>query len=216
MIESKTLKAPGHKWGGWITTTKPTHTKEGFETHECSVCHLKETRTIPMLAPESSGKADESKDERSSMPAVSDTESKPDDSRASSKAETSSEPANSETDSKADTSKPESQSDTSIPDDRSKPEDSSKSDSKPDDSIPDDGNDDQPTDGEDETIILGDVNGDGDINVTDIGMVAAHIKGIKALDEKAIKAADVNGDGDVNVTDIAMIAAHIKGIKAIG
>ena len=200
MIESKTLKAPGHKWGGWITTTKPTHTKEGVETHECSVCHLKETRTIPMLAPESSGKADESKDERSSMPAVSDTESKPDDSRASSKAETSSEPANSETDSKADTSKPESQSDTSIPDD----------------SIPDGGNDDQPTAGEDETIILGDVNGDGDINVTDIGMVAAHIKGIKALDEKAIKAADVNGDGDVNVTDIAMIAAHIKGIKPIG
>ncbi|MBO6308999.1 MAG: hypothetical protein J6N70_09250 [Oribacterium sp.] len=47
-------------------------------------------------------------------------------------------------------------------------------------------------------------------------MIAAHIKGIKAIDENAVKAADVNGDGDVNVTDIAMIAAHIKGIKAIG
>lgn len=62
---------------------------------------------------------------------------------------------------------------------------------------------------------LGDINGDGAINVTDIAMVAAHIKGIKALDENAVKVADVNKDDAVNVTDIAMIAAHIKGIKAI-
>ena len=166
--------------------------------------------------PDSSSKpADSSsavKANSSSKPADSKTDnSKPDDSKVSSKADTSSETANSETNSKADTSKPESQSDTSLPENSSKP------DSKPsDDSIPDGGNDDQPTDGEDETIILGDVNGDGDINVTDIAMVAAHIKGIKALDENGIKAADVNGDGEVNVTDIAKIAAHIKGIKAIG
>ena len=76
--------------------------------------------------------------------------------------------------------------------------------------------DDQTTSDENENIMLGDVNGDSEINVTDIAMVAAHIKGIKALDENAVKAADVNGDGDVNVTDIAMIAAHIKGIKALG
>ena len=167
---------------------------------------------------ESKANSESSKADTSSKPADSKTEtSKSDDSKVSSKAETSSEPANSENDSKADTSKPESQSETSIPENSSKPEDSSKPDSKPsDDSIPDGGNDDQPTDGEDETIMLGDVNGDGEINVTDIAKVAAHIKGIKALDEKGFKAADVNGDGDVNVTDIAKIAAHIKGIKAIG
>ena len=61
----------------------------------------------------------------------------------------------------------------------------------------------------------GDVNGDGDINVTDIAMLAAHIKGIKALDDDAQLRADVNGDNDLNVTDIGIIAAHIKGIKAI-
>ena len=90
----------------------------------------------------------------------------------------------------------------SNPDTSSKPTDSSKSDdsSKPDN----------------KDNMLGDVNGDGEINVTDIAMVAAHIKGIKALDENAVKAANVNGDAEVNVTDIAMIAAHIKGIKAIG
>ena len=61
----------------------------------------------------------------------------------------------------------------------------------------------------------GDVDANGSVNVTDIALTAAHIKGIKALDYAAIKRADVNTDGNVNVTDIAMIAAHIKGIKAI-
>ena len=84
---------------------------------------------------------------------------------------------------------------------------------KPDDQTT---SDDQTSSDENEKLMLGDVNGDGEINVTDIAMIAAHIKGIKALDENGIKAADANGDGDVNVTDIAMIAAHIKGIKAIG
>lgn len=61
----------------------------------------------------------------------------------------------------------------------------------------------------------GDANGDGEINVTDIAVIASHIKGIKPLDEKGAKAADVNGDNEINVTDIAMIAGHIKGIKAL-
>ena len=91
--------------------------------------------------------------------------------------------------------------------------------SKPKDtSLPDnsDSVDQDTTSDEDDITVKGDVNGDGNINVTDIAMVAAHIKGIKALDENAVKAADVNSDDQVNVTDIAMIAAHIKGIKAIG
>lgn len=61
----------------------------------------------------------------------------------------------------------------------------------------------------------GDVDGDGKINVTDIALVASHIKGIKALDEKAQMRADVDRSGKINVTDIALIASHIKGIKPI-
>ena len=68
----------------------------------------------------------------------------------------------------------------------------------------------------DENPMKGDANGDNEINVTDIAVTAAHIKGIKALTDVQKQAADVNGDEQVNVTDIAMIAAHIKGIKAIG
>ena len=63
--------------------------------------------------------------------------------------------------------------------------------------------------------MLGDVNNDGKINVTDVSKTAAHVKGIRPLDEKAQKSADVNGDGKINVTDIAKIAAHVKGIKPL-
>ena len=63
---------------------------------------------------------------------------------------------------------------------------------------------------------IGDANGDGEINVSDIAVTAAHIKGLKPLNEEQQTAADVNDDGDINVSDIAVLAAHIKGIKAIG
>lgn len=61
----------------------------------------------------------------------------------------------------------------------------------------------------------GDANSDKDINVTDIGVMASHIKGIKPLKGSGLKAADVNSDGNINVTDISMVASHIKGIKAL-
>lgn len=67
----------------------------------------------------------------------------------------------------------------------------------------------------DEEYVIGDADGNGEINVTDIAVTAAHIKAVKALDEKSRKAADVDGNGKIEVTDIAMIAAHIKGIKAL-
>ena len=73
--------------------------------------------------------------------------------------------------------------------------------------------DDDPTDGED--FVLGDVNGDGKVNVSDIAKAAAHVKGKKALDDKAQKRADTNSDGKVNIADISKIAAHVKGKKLL-
>lgn len=62
---------------------------------------------------------------------------------------------------------------------------------------------------------IGDVNGDGEINVTDILRIAAHIKHKIVLTDEQLKRADVNGDGNINVTDITKIAAHIKRIKLL-
>ena len=65
------------------------------------------------------------------------------------------------------------------------------------------------------SVIRGDVNGDNQITVTDIALVASHIKGINALDTDEKNGADVNRDGKIDVSDIAIISSHIKGIKAI-
>ena len=62
---------------------------------------------------------------------------------------------------------------------------------------------------------MGDVNDDGKINAADITKIAAHIKGLKSLDEDQKKRADVNSDGKINAVDITKIAAHIKGIKSL-
>ncbi|MBQ8967808.1 leucine-rich repeat protein [Ruminococcus sp.] len=96
---------------------------------------------------------------------------------------------------------------------------------QPGDDQPDQPGDDQPgddepgdddaTDGEDEVILRGDINKDGDINVTDVAMLAAHVKSIRSVPEGSLEQADVNGDGDINVTDLAKLAAHVKGIRPI-
>ena len=66
-----------------------------------------------------------------------------------------------------------------------------------------------------ESYLIGDVNGDREINVQDISQLAAHVKGKKALSDTQMKPADVNKDGEVNVKDIVKIAAHVKGVKSI-
>ena len=61
----------------------------------------------------------------------------------------------------------------------------------------------------------GDVNASGRIDVTDIVLAAAHVKGIRALDADALARADVNDDNKLNVSDVALIAAHVKGIRPL-
>ena len=62
---------------------------------------------------------------------------------------------------------------------------------------------------------LGDVDMNGKVNSADITKTAAHIKGLKTLNEEQKLRADVNIDGKVNSADIAKIAAHIKGLKKL-
>ncbi|MBQ8967292.1 dockerin type I domain-containing protein [Ruminococcus sp.] len=64
-------------------------------------------------------------------------------------------------------------------------------------------------------IIYGDLNGDGEIDVTDVMLIASHVKAIRALTDDRMEAADVDGNGDVNVTDLTSIAAHVKGIRPL-
>ena len=63
--------------------------------------------------------------------------------------------------------------------------------------------------------IKGNVNGDKKIDVTDIAVMASHIKGISPLTDEQQYAADIDGNNELTVTDIALIASHIKGIKPL-
>ena len=62
---------------------------------------------------------------------------------------------------------------------------------------------------------IGDVNGNGKIDINDVVKTAAHIKARKLLSEKGMKAADINADGKINITDLTLLAAYIKGKKNI-
>ena len=64
-------------------------------------------------------------------------------------------------------------------------------------------------------LLLGDCNRDGTIDVTDIAIIAAHVKGIKMLDGRGPLTADVDESDWINTTDISKIAAHVKGKKLI-
>ncbi len=60
--------------------------------------------------------------------------------------------------------------------------------------------------------VLGDVNGDGRINVLDAGLIVSYYTGVKALDETQQLAADVNGDGRINVLDAGLIVSFYTGV----
>jgi len=59
--------------------------------------------------------------------------------------------------------------------------------------------------------LLGDVNGDGQINSSDAALVYAYHNGKKYLTPEQLSRADVNGDGNVNSTDAAKIYAYHNG-----
>ncbi|MBQ8965768.1 dockerin type I repeat-containing protein [Ruminococcus sp.] len=60
---------------------------------------------------------------------------------------------------------------------------------------------------------LGDINNDGDVNVTDVVLSAACVKGVRGLDVNEQICADIKADGNVDVTDLMSLAAQVKGIR---
>jgi hypothetical protein len=64
----------------------------------------------------------------------------------------------------------------------------------------------------DPSVIKGDANGDGSVNITDVAYVIDYING--TIDPGFVEAAaDVNGDGEINITDVALIIDIINGVN---
>ncbi len=58
--------------------------------------------------------------------------------------------------------------------------------------------------------LLGDINGDGKVNTSDVGKANAHAKKTALLTGYELACADVNGDGRVNTSDVGKLNAHAK------
>ena len=61
-----------------------------------------------------------------------------------------------------------------------------------------------------QTIVNGDVNGDGRVNVSDVSALINMILGLETMNQPQ---ADVNGDGRVNVSDVTALINLILGIS---
>ena len=59
-------------------------------------------------------------------------------------------------------------------------------------------------------VLMGDVTGDGKVNVTDASRLYMHVKRKITLSESALKAADITGDGKINVTDASRLYVSVK------
>ena len=63
--------------------------------------------------------------------------------------------------------------------------------------------------------LLGDVTGDGRVNVADTSKVYSHVKGTAPLTDYAFACADVDANGKINVADTSKVYSHVKGSKAL-
>lgn len=61
--------------------------------------------------------------------------------------------------------------------------------------------------------VLGDVNGDGKVNIKDATAIQKHIANLTSLAEKGYALADVTQDAKVNIKDATAIQKHIAGIE---
>jgi hypothetical protein len=64
--------------------------------------------------------------------------------------------------------------------------------------------------------LIGDANGDGEVNMGDVSAVYAHVRGTALLsDSVRLAMADVSRDGQINMGDVSKIIAHTQGKKPL-
>ena len=62
------------------------------------------------------------------------------------------------------------------------------------------------------TFLNGDVNGDGEVTLSDAMYLAKHVLGITGFEDIVEAAADVNGNGEIEISDAMYLAKHVLGI----
>ena len=65
----------------------------------------------------------------------------------------------------------------------------------------------------DNIVLLGDVDGDGVVTITDATVIQRYLLSMGNLSDKQIKAADVDSDGEVTIIDVTLIQRYLAGVK---
>ncbi|WP_159641824.1 dockerin type I repeat-containing protein [Erysipelothrix anatis] len=58
--------------------------------------------------------------------------------------------------------------------------------------------------------LVGDVNGDGILNISDMAMIKSHLMGVRRLEREEQLRADINKDGIVDGTDLELVRIIIQ------
>ena len=66
-----------------------------------------------------------------------------------------------------------------------------------------------------EIHLKGDINGDGEITMADVGLANAHARGTAKLEDYDFVVADVTGDGEVTTADVGAINSHVQSVRAL-
>lgn len=62
-------------------------------------------------------------------------------------------------------------------------------------------------------VLKGDIDGDGDIDASDLTLLARIVAKIDSLNDSVKAASDVNGDGEINAEDLTMLARIVAKIE---
>ena len=63
-------------------------------------------------------------------------------------------------------------------------------------------------------VVLGDLNGDGEVDIFDANLIVAYYNGTADLDADQQRAADVNGDGEIDIFDANLVVSYYNGTIA--
>ena len=62
--------------------------------------------------------------------------------------------------------------------------------------------------------ILGDVDGDGAVSITDVTAIQLHLADYEQITAENFRAADVDGNGDINMKDVLMLRKILAGAES--
>ena len=62
------------------------------------------------------------------------------------------------------------------------------------------------------SLLLGDINGDGEIDIIDAGLLVRYCNDLAQLDEQQLLRADLNGDGEIDIIDAGLLVRYCNGL----